>query len=90
MFSHQKLSDCKHQYTVEEHRPRNIAAITASSAGAGIVPEFQYEPLPNPETHIRLLEIKPSKTELGRRKYRCRYGSVTDYEDDMVECLLTV
>lgn len=67
-----------------------MAASTASSAGAGIVPEFQYEALPNPETHIRLLEIKPSKTKLGRRKYRCRYGSVADYEDDTVECNLTV
>lgn len=67
-----------------------MAAITASSAGAGIVPDFQYEALPNPETHIRLLEIKPSKTKLGRRKYRCRYGSVADNEDDTVECLLTV
>lgn len=78
------------QHTLQKHKPQDMAAITASSTGAGFVPEFQYEPLPNPETHIRLLEIKPSKTKLGRKKYRCRYGSVADHEDDTVECLMTV
>ncbi|CAM1506144.1 Fc.00g057850.m01.CDS01 [Cosmosporella sp. VM-42] len=67
-----------------------MAAITASSTGAGMVPDFQYKGLPDPEAHIRLLEIKPSKTKRGRQKYRCHYGSVADYEDDTVECLMTI